>query len=78
MQPIIDINFVGGMTWDFPVYGLTSKVSATSPPMMDTAIGPQNTWRVSGIIASMATEAGNEELSPATQVLICKGTSKVG
>ncbi len=34
-----------------------SSVATTSPPMMLTAIGPQNTWRVSGIMARMAAEA---------------------
>ena len=40
--------------------GRNSRVSAVAtirPPMMATAIGPQNIWRESGIIASTAAAA---------------------
>ena len=39
-----------------------SRVATISPPMMATAIGPQNTLRDNGIMASMAAaEVAREE-----------------
>ena len=36
-----------------------SNVATTNPPMMATAMGPQNTLRDSGIMAKMAAAAVN-------------------